>query len=83
MNWKNLRKKDITKDKDKYRMEVTIHDTAKRPWGDETLVTVTDGFDIYNFCILGTDDIESRAIVMAKNTKAAKEALVLVEEEPE
>lgn len=31
--------------------QITLHDSAKRPWGIETLVTVEEDGEVYNFSI--------------------------------
>jgi len=47
-------------------MKTTIHDTAKRPWGYETLTTIiADDADIYNECIVTKEYPEDTMTIVA------------------
>lgn len=68
-------------------MKITIHDTARRPWGYETLITATDTTDgeIYNQCIVtGTiPKTEAEIITLAEAQVNGIIARKAAKEEPE
>lgn len=59
-------------------MKITIHDTVKRPWGYETLVTVDDNGTIWNFPIMTDpkkpEDIAKNAESLVTQWTEAKQA---------
>lgn len=66
-------------------MKITLHDSVKRPWGIETLITVDDSGTLYDFavCTKGQptkEELEAEATVWVEARKQ-REAEPTVDEE--
>lgn len=61
--------------------KITIHDSARRPWGIETLVTVDDDGDIFNFAVCNKETVDTATLEREASERTDKQKQIIAAKE--